>query len=144
MSDHERSLFVLNELSDLGVDLAVDDFGTGYSSLAHLRRLPITEIKIDKSFVSTMVVNDQDAAIVRSIIGLADALGLRTVAEGIETRDTWDQLDDLGCKYAQGFLISRPLPIDMFDQWLMQQNVKRLSNPVVQFPGAREIARRGG
>jgi EAL domain-containing protein (putative c-di-GMP-specific phosphodiesterase class I) len=119
---------VLNGLHDLGVGLSVDDFGTGYSSLAHLRRLPVSELKIDRSFVASMAVNEHDSVIVRSLVELSKNLGLRTVAEGVENKDAWDRLRDFGCEQAQGFLISRPLPADQFVTWLATQQVDRLSS----------------
>jgi diguanylate cyclase (GGDEF)-like protein len=119
MSESKRSMEVLNGLHDLGVGLSVDDFGTGYSSLSHLRRLPVSELKIDRSFVASMTVNEHDAVIVRSLVELSKNLGLRTVAEGVENTDAWDRLRDFDCEQAQGFLISRPLPAEQFVTWLV-------------------------
>ena len=99
---------MLARLKRIGVRISIDDFGTGYSSLAYLKRLPVDELKIDKSFVSHMAADDNDAAIVRSTIGLAHDLGLRVVAEGIEDQATWDLLTELGCDVAQGYAIGRP------------------------------------
>ena len=96
--------------AQIGLTLSVDDFGTGYSSLANLKRLPVDVIKIDKSFVMEMAVDASDAAIVRSTIDLAHNLGLRVVAEGVESEDAWRQLEELGCDFAQGYYLSRPLP----------------------------------
>ena len=93
----------------MGVSLAIDDFGTGFSSLVQLQRLPVDEIKIDRSFVANMETNPSDAAIVRSTIDLARNLGLRVVAEGIEDRAVRDQLAALGCDLGQGYYFSRPL-----------------------------------
>jgi EAL domain-containing protein (putative c-di-GMP-specific phosphodiesterase class I) len=118
MSDAEYAMQVLNRLSSMGITLAMDDFGTGYSSLSYLKRLPVDEVKIDKSFVLNMQHDENDAVIVRSIIDLAGNLGLRVVAEGVETTNTWDALRDMGCDIAQGYVISRPLPADQFDAWL--------------------------
>ena len=118
MSDAEYSMHVLNRLSSMGVTLAMDDFGTGYSSLSYLKRLPVDEVKIDKSFVLNMQQDENDAVIVRSIIDLARNLGLRVVAEGVETMSTWEALRDMGCDFAQGYVISRPLPADQFEAWL--------------------------
>jgi diguanylate cyclase (GGDEF)-like protein len=140
MSESKRSMEVLNGLHDLGVGLSVDDFGTGYSSLAHLRRLPVSELKIDRSFVSSMAVNEHDSVIVRSLVELSKNLGLRTVAEGVENKDAWDRLRDFGCEQAQGFLISRPLPADQFVTWLGTQQVDRLASneqPVVHLDQVR-------
>ncbi len=118
MADPERALENLTALSRLGVRLSLDDFGTGYSSLAYLRRLPVTEIKIDKSFVLRMDVDDEDATIVRSTIDLAHGLGLRVLAEGVETAETWQRLSDLGCDAAQGYFLSRPHPANVVTDWL--------------------------
>src|SRR5205807_13903 len=118
MSDAEYAMQVLNRLAAMGLTLAIDDFGTGYSSLSYLKRLPVDEVKIDKSFVLNMQHDENDAVIVRSIIDLAGNLGLRVVAEGVETTSTWDALRDMGCDIAQGYVISRPLPADQFDAWL--------------------------
>jgi EAL domain-containing protein (putative c-di-GMP-specific phosphodiesterase class I) len=94
----------------MGIRLSMDDFGTGYSSLAYLRQLPITELKIDRSFVCHVTTNDNDAIIVRSTIEMARNLGLETVAEGVETAEALEYLEFLGCDYAQGYYLSRPVP----------------------------------
>jgi diguanylate cyclase (GGDEF)-like protein len=112
MTDPVRAEATLDRLSQIGLTLSVDDFGTGYSSLANLKRLPVDVIKIDKSFVMDMAVDASDAAIVRSTIDLAHNLGLRVVAEGVESEDAWRQLAALGCDYAQGYFLSRPLPAE--------------------------------
>ena len=123
MADPEHSLPILNKLSSMGVSLSVDDFGTGYSSLAYLRRLPIDEIKIDKSFVLGMGTDLADLAIVRAIVDLGHSLELRVVAEGVEEEAARDALRDMGCDQAQGFLISRPMPVDRFEAWLQARTV---------------------
>jgi diguanylate cyclase (GGDEF)-like protein len=110
MLDPGRAQAVLERLSRIGLTLSVDDFGTGYSSLANLKRLPVDVIKIDKSFVMDMAIDASDAAIVRSTIDLAHNLGLRVVAEGVESHQAWTRLKELGCDLAQGFYVSRPLP----------------------------------
>jgi EAL domain-containing protein (putative c-di-GMP-specific phosphodiesterase class I) len=99
---------VLDRLARIGVSWAIDDFGTGYSSLAQLQRLPVDEIKIDRSFVAVMDRNPTDDAIVRTTIDLARALGLRVTAEGVETGSTLERLTALGCDYAQGYFVGRP------------------------------------
>jgi diguanylate cyclase len=109
---------VLSLVSDMGVRLAIDDFGTGWSSLANLTSLPIHQIKIDRSFVSQMLAGGDDAVIVRSIIDLGHNLGLEVVAEGVEDSATLRALRELGCDHAQGFLVSRPVPVDELDAWL--------------------------
>jgi diguanylate cyclase (GGDEF)-like protein len=118
MTDPTRAASTLLSLASLGVGVSLDDFGTGYSSLVHLKRLPVSEVKIDRSFVMRMDVNDDDAAIVHSIIDLAGALGLRTVAEGVETRDAWDRLAVYGCDAAQGWYLSKAMPADVATGWL--------------------------
>ncbi|MDQ4011209.1 MAG: bifunctional diguanylate cyclase/phosphodiesterase [Actinomycetota bacterium] len=123
MSDPERALPVLRGLHGLGVRIAVDDFGTGYSSLAYLRRLPVDEVKIDKSFVLGLASDLGDLAVVRAIVDLGHSLGLIVIAEGVEQDVTRDQLAEMGCDVAQGFLISRPLPPDRFDAWLAARTV---------------------
>jgi diguanylate cyclase (GGDEF)-like protein len=118
MSDPERTIAVLHQLRARGVRLSIDDFGTGYSSLAYLRRLPVQEVKVDRSFVLRMDVETEDAAIVRSILDLARALDLEVVAEGVETKTTLQMLRDFGCDVAQGYHISRPMPVEEFGTWL--------------------------
>jgi diguanylate cyclase (GGDEF)-like protein len=110
MVDPERMLTTLGSLADLGVEIALDDFGTGHSSLAYLKRLPLREVKIDRSFVMRMGEDVNDAAIVRLTADLGRALGLRVVAEGVEHREAWDELDRVGCHVAQGYLLSKPVP----------------------------------
>jgi diguanylate cyclase (GGDEF)-like protein/PAS domain S-box-containing protein len=110
MKEAERNVDVLERLRGLGVQVAVDDFGTGYSSLAYLKRFPVDMLKVDKSFVDGLGENLEDTAIVEAVINLAHALGLRTVAEGIETTGQLDQLRALGCELGQGYYFSRPLP----------------------------------
>lgn len=118
MSDPDHGVRMLAKLDAMGVGLAVDDFGTGFSSLAYLKQLPVDELKIDKSFVSHMCEDDNDAVIVRSIIDLAHNLGLRVVAEGVEDRDTWDLLEILRCDQAQGYHMGRPMPPADVRDWL--------------------------
>jgi diguanylate cyclase (GGDEF)-like protein len=112
MLDPVRATNTLERLSEIGLRLSIDDFGTGYSSLANLKRLPVDMIKIDKSFVLEMATEHSDAAIVRSTIELAHNLGLQVIAEGVEDRQIWEELARLGCDYAQGYYLSRPLPAD--------------------------------
>jgi diguanylate cyclase (GGDEF)-like protein len=118
MVDPDVAKRAMNELSEIGVSFAIDDFGTGYSSLAYLTDLPVRELKIDKSFVLAMNANSRNRIIVHSTIDLARNLGLRTVAEGIEDRDTLDAVRELGCDLGQGYHISRPLPVrDLMAWW---------------------------
>jgi EAL domain-containing protein (putative c-di-GMP-specific phosphodiesterase class I) len=118
MADPQRSLAVLGRIHAGGVRLAIDDFGTGYSSLSYLKQLPVDEVKIDKSFVISMALDESDATIVRSTIDLGHNLGLRVVAEGVETVEAYDQLLQGGCDEAQGYLFSRPLPAGQFERWV--------------------------
>jgi EAL domain-containing protein (putative c-di-GMP-specific phosphodiesterase class I) len=129
MTDPARAEATLDRLSQIGLTLSVDDFGTGYSSLANLKRLPVDVIKIDKSFVMEMAVDASDAAIVRSTIDLAHNLGLRVVAEGVESEDAWRQLEELGCDYAQGFYLSRPLPSDAATRLIRDRGTARVVRP---------------
>jgi EAL domain-containing protein (putative c-di-GMP-specific phosphodiesterase class I) len=112
LTDVGHSIETLNALREMGVRVAVDDFGTGYSSLAYLQRLPIDEVKIDKSFVDRMTTDDATAAIVRSVVQLAHALDLSVVAEGIEREDQFAALADLHCDLAQGYLLGHPEPAE--------------------------------
>ena len=110
MADPERALAVLGQLRELGIRVAIDDFGTGYSSLTHLKRLPVDQLKIDRSFTLNVCLDRSDLAIVRSVIELGHRLGMHIVAEGVEDAATWKLLIDLGCDEAQGDFFSRPLP----------------------------------
>ena len=118
MIDADKAMEVVTSLSELGVDIAIDDFGTGYSSLAYLRRLPAREIKIDRSFVLNMHKNVDDKTIVRSVIDLAHNLGMKVVAEGVESREIYDLLKSMDCYCAQGYYISRPVDDEEFSCWL--------------------------
>ncbi len=112
MRDPEHAIAVLETLKAQGMHICIDDFGTGYSSLSYLKRLPVETIKIDRSFVDGLGENQEDTAIVRAVIGMADSLRLLCVAEGVETPDQVDALRTLGCHIAQGFLFGRPLSVD--------------------------------
>ena len=114
MSDADASMVVLQRLSQMGVDLSIDDFGTGYSSLMYLKRLPANELKIDRGFVRDLEHDSDDAAIVSAIVALGQALGLRIVAEGVETDTQQSFLTTLGCDSLQGFLLGQPLPAEQF------------------------------
>jgi diguanylate cyclase (GGDEF)-like protein len=120
MDDPQRALRALKTLADMGLHLSIDDFGTGYSSLSYLKRLPVHELKIDKSFVMRMEENVDDARIVRSTIDLAHNLGLSVVAEGVETAAAWKLLAGLRCDHVQGFLIAEPMPVEEFASWCRQ------------------------
>jgi len=120
MVDPERVLDIVARLSEQGFRFALDDFGTGYSSLAYLKRLPVQELKIDRSFVTDVVRDADDQVIVRSTIEMARNLGLRTVAEGVETREAFDRLADAGCDMVQGYLLAAPLPPAELEAWLAE------------------------
>ena len=130
MDDPTRALATLNRLSLLGFRLSIDDFGTGYSSLAYLKRLPVDELKIDKSFVMSMEKDADDAKIVRSTIDLAHNLGLTVVAEGVEDAKSWQMLRELDCDEAQGYHMGRPMPATEFVAWSaawLERNPNRLA-----------------
>jgi diguanylate cyclase len=117
MRDTSRAIAILERIKRSGVEISVDDFGTGQSSLEQLKNLPADELKLDRSFVLGMVDDPQDAAIVGSVVGLGRALGLRVVAEGVETPQVWQRLAELGCDVAQGFGLARPMPAAQFERW---------------------------
>ena len=123
LEEPQRAAESLDALRALGVRLSLDDFGTGYSSLVHLRHIPVSEIKIDRSFVARLTMNEGDAAIVCSIVQLAHSLGLRVVAEGVEDEATYQRLRELGCDSAQGWLMSKALPSDEATAWLLRHGV---------------------
>ena len=139
LHDPQRAGEVLADLKALGVGLALDDFGTGYSSLEHLKRLPVSELKIDKSFVMTMDRDPADRAIVASTAALGRSLGLRVVAEGVESRASASVLAAIGCDLAQGFYYSPPVPADQLpalvraarDAQLGVADIVCLSDPLV-------------
>jgi len=118
LGDPEPFQAAIRELARVGIPLALDDFGTGYSSLVHLRRMPISEVKIDKSFVGRMAEDPEDRAIVESIIGLGRTLRLRIVAEGVEDELTAGMLLEFGCDIAQGWLYAPAMPADDLLVWL--------------------------
>lgn len=120
--DHDRALGVLHRLRETGIETDIDDFGTGYSNLAYLVRLPISTLKIDKSFVMLMAENPANREVIRTIISLASNLGFKVVAEGIESEHQRETLKNLGCDYGQGYLFSRPLSPDHLEDFLMPQN----------------------
>ena len=121
MTDPARALDMLARLSAMGLKLTIDDFGTGYSSLSYLKRLPVDAIKIDKTFVTGMIKDENDAAIVRTSVELAHHLGLEVVAEGAESEAVYRRLRELGCDLAQGLFLSRPLSPEDLEVWLAQR-----------------------
>jgi diguanylate cyclase len=127
MADPTRAMSVLTDLSNMGIGLAIDDFGTGYSSLSYLKQLPVNAIKIDKSFVTGMTKNDNDAVIVRSTVDLGRNLGLEVIAEGVETEEIWHALVELQSNIAQGFYLGRPMPADKIPHWM--RHWEQVANP---------------
>jgi EAL domain-containing protein (putative c-di-GMP-specific phosphodiesterase class I) len=118
MADPATALQVLARIADIGCRLSLDDFGTGYSSLAYLQKLPIDELKIDRSFVVAMTRDDNAAVIVRSVVKLAKGLGLSVVAEGVESEEAFKRLRSLGCDHVQGYWFGRSMDADHFRDWL--------------------------
>jgi EAL domain-containing protein (putative c-di-GMP-specific phosphodiesterase class I) len=118
MHDPERAISVLEKFHSRGINIAVDDFGTGYSSLSYLRRLPVSALKIDRTFVMHLLSNTQDSAIVRSTIALAHSLDLKVIAEGVEDEQTLQLLGSMDCDEAQGYGICRPAPLAGLVNWL--------------------------
>ena len=121
MEDPARALETLERLHQLGIRLSIDDFGTGHSSLAYIRKLPVKEMKIDRSFVRNMVADKDDAVIVRSTIELGHNMGLKVVAEGVEDHAALMLLTKLGCDEAQGYFIAKPLPPEEYEAWLRRR-----------------------
>jgi len=118
MDDPHQASKTLIEISKMNIDVSIDDFGTGYSSLAYLKHLEIDELKIDRSFVMGMSEYKNDSVIVQTVINMAHNMGLRVVAEGVENHEEWKILDAMGCDFIQGYLISRPKPVDEISEWL--------------------------
>ncbi|HEV8063339.1 MAG TPA: EAL domain-containing protein [Acidimicrobiales bacterium] len=121
MADLAESIDTIGSLLRLGIRVAIDDFGTGYSSFDYLRRLPVSMLKIDASFVADLGARQEDAAIVRAIVDLAGAIGMDTCAEGVENRDQFAELQAIGCKYAQGYYWHRPMPAASFERWFAKK-----------------------
>jgi predicted signal transduction protein with EAL and GGDEF domain/CheY-like chemotaxis protein len=147
MKDLHNVSLSLHRLNEIGVEISIDDFGTGYSSLAYLTTLPISELKIDRSFVRDLGITPQSSAVVSAIIALARSLGLRVIAEGVENLRQMEVLHRLGCGVMQGFLFSKPLPPDELEQWLQQTVLPRKAPWIGAVsdepggPGARVIGR---
>lgn len=125
MADPERAMEIIDHLTKIGIRFSIDDFGTGYSSLNYLKKLPVDEIKIDKSFVMNMMTNESDSLIVHSIIELGHNLGIKITAEGVENRETLERLTLLGCDFAQGYFISKPISEAEIIAWLAGQDPTR-------------------
>jgi diguanylate cyclase (GGDEF)-like protein len=118
ISDAVRATETVERLHDLGVSISIDDFGSGYSSLAHIRKLPVSELKVDKSYVMNMTTEQDDLVIVRTLVELGHNLGLKVVGEGIEDAETWRLLSELGCDFGQGFHMARPMDAAALEKWL--------------------------
>jgi diguanylate cyclase (GGDEF)-like protein len=136
LEDPQRAADTLNGLTGHGVKMSLDDFGTGYSSLVHLRRLPVSELKIDRSFVARLVVDTEDAEIVRCTIDLAHSLGLMVVAEGVEDDETWERLRDLRCDAVQGWLVAAAMPADEATSWLRARGERGWQRPIAALAAA--------
>jgi predicted signal transduction protein with EAL and GGDEF domain/DNA-binding NarL/FixJ family response regulator len=132
MKDLQNVIPSLHRLNEIGVEISIDDFGTGYSSLAYLTTLPISELKIDRSFVRDLGITPQSSAVVTAIIALARSLGLRVIAEGVENLRQMEVLHRLGCGVMQGFLFSRPIPADELERWLQQTVLPRKAPWIAQ------------
>ncbi|WP_223837684.1 putative bifunctional diguanylate cyclase/phosphodiesterase [Streptomyces venezuelae] len=129
LEDPQRAADTMAGLTGHGVKMSLDDFGTGYSSLVHLRRLPVSELKIDRSFVARLAVDAQDAEIVRCTVDLAHSLGLLVVAEGVEDDETWERLRDLGCDAVQGWLVAAAMPPQEATAWLLARGERGWRRP---------------
>ena len=140
LSDDERTRVDLRTLHEMGVRLSVDDFGTGYSSLGYLKRLPVSELKLDKSFVCDLEAEASDRALADAVIGIGQALGLRVVAEGVETPGQRELLARAGCDMAQGFLYTRALPADELVAWLERERSGWTPHRLESIPGGRSLA----
>jgi EAL domain-containing protein (putative c-di-GMP-specific phosphodiesterase class I) len=139
LDDVEASIAKMARLNAAGIGISLDDFGTGYSSLAYLKRLPIYQLKIDRSFVRDILINPADAAITRTILTLADSMGLSAIAEGVETDEQLRFLARQGCQAYQGYLFGKPLPAPQFEQLLQTRRAKRAAQnqPSAVFASAR-------
>ena len=120
LQDINEVIGKIRALQKLGLQFSLDDFGTGYSSLAYLKRLPLTQLKIDQSFVRDILTDKNDRTICRSVIALGRSMGLRVLAEGVETQTHWQLLRADGCEEAQGYWFAKPLPLPELEQWLAQ------------------------
>jgi EAL domain-containing protein (putative c-di-GMP-specific phosphodiesterase class I) len=128
MSDPARCVAVLDVLAAQGVRLAVDDFGTGHSSLAYLEQLPVNEVKIDRSFVRRLERQQSDAKVMRATVALAHDLGMRVVAEGVESQVAWARVIELGCEMVQGYGLARPMPVADATTWLTAASAERATS----------------
>ncbi len=143
MKDLQNVIPSLHRLNEVGVEISIDDFGTGYSSLAYLTTLPISEVKVDRTFVRDLGITPQSSAVVTAIIALARALGLRVIAEGVETLRQMEVLHRLGCSLMQGFLFSKPLPADELERWIAQTVLPRKAPWITQADPNVDLLTRG-
>ncbi|MFG6461863.1 putative bifunctional diguanylate cyclase/phosphodiesterase [Roseateles sp. DXS20W] len=141
MKDLQNVIPSLHRLNEVGVEISIDDFGTGYSSLAYLTTLPISEVKVDRTFVRDLGITPQSSAVVTAIIALARALGLRVIAEGVETLRQMEVLHRLGCSLMQGFLFSKALPADELERWIAQTVLPRKAPWITQADSTADLAR---
>lgn len=118
MTDPEAALKIVHMLSRLGIKLSIDDYGSGFSSLSYIKKLPVQELKIDKTFVSNMASDEDDVTIVRSTIDLGHNMGLKVVAEGVENQEIWNMLHEIGCDIAQGYFLSKPMIVEELEKWI--------------------------
>ncbi len=143
MKDLQNVIPSLHRLNEVGVEISIDDFGTGYSSLAYLTTLPISEVKVDRTFVRDLGITPQSSAVVTAIIALARALGLRVIAEGVETLRQMEVLHRLGCSLMQGFLFSKALPAEELERWIAQTVLPRKAPWITQADASADLASRG-
>ena len=135
IEDPRRAVLMLDAIAALGVCLSIDDFGTGYSSLSHLARMPVDEMKIDRSFVQSLESDAEFATVLRSAIDMGHGLGLKVVAEGVETSVAAGRLREFGCDIAQGYFYAKPMPLEAFSSWM--QGRPRV--PIVAIPVAFSV-----
>ena len=141
MADPTSAIAALEELRAIGVEVSMDDYGTGHSSLAQLKTLPVDELKLDKSFITHMTAASSDALIAKSAIDLAHRLGLRVVAEGVETPETWELLCSMDCDEVQGYFFSRPIPEERFVDWIMLNRQRNAARASTSTGGSRSPSR---
>src|SRR5581483_10246406 len=125
MGNFELTSSNLKQLRKMGVRITIDDFGTGYSSLSYLKRFPVNNLKIDRSFVRHCITNEHDASITRTIVSMAHSLNLKVIAEGVETDQQLSFLASLGCNAAQGYFIAQPMPAERLESWLEEKDLKK-------------------
>ena len=126
MENSEMAVTILNQLRKLGLQMSLDDFGTGYSSLSYLHKLPVTFLKIDRSFVTRMVKSEDNRAIVQTIVQLAQNLKMKVIAEGIETAEQLSELAQMGCEFGQGYFFSKPLSPEAARQFIKENKAPQL------------------